>query len=202
MIISPKTGVIAGGDDVTATKKKFKELAGDRRGEPLVMKAPTDVTKFSWSPNEIQVGSIRDVSEERVCAILGIPAAVVGFGAGLQQTKVGATMREIVQLAWMSGIVPMQHVMGEILETQLLPDFAGKDSGLQVSFDSSQVEALQESEKEKALRLDIGVKGGWVKVAEARRPFRLPVSPTDEVYLRTGGVTAISDWGSTPGGKE
>ncbi len=200
LIISPKQGNPDSGD-VLAVKQKFRQLAGDRRGEPLVMKGPTEVTQFSWSPAQMELGSLRDVSEERVCAVLGIPAAVVGFGAGLQQTKVGATMRELVQLAWMSGIVPMQHVMAEILETQLLEDFAA-ETGLRVGFDSSQVEALQESEKEKATRLNTGVRGSWIKVAEARRAFGLPVSPSDEVYLRSGNVTAVPDWGPSAGGKE
>lgn len=188
LVISPKAGT-ASPDDVDAVKKKSKQLTGDRRGEPLVMRGPTEVTKFSWSPQEMELGSLRDVSEERVCAVIGIPAAVVGFGAGLQQTKVGATMRELVQLAWLSCISPMQHVMGEILETQLLPDFA-KEDGLQLGFDTSQVEALQESEKEKAERWNIMVQGRWAKRAEARRSFRLPVSEEDEVYLGSQEVTS------------
>ena len=200
LIISPKQGT-ADPDDVNAVKQKARQLAGDRRGEPLVMKGPTEVTQFTWSPAQMELGSLRDVSEERVCAVLGIPAAVVGFGSGLQQTKVGATMVELVRLAWMSGIGPMQNVMANDLETQLLPDFAAED-GLELAFDSSQVEALQESQREKATRFNIGVRGGWTKVAEARRAFKLPVSPSDEVYLRAGNVAPVSDWGKPAGGKE
>jgi hypothetical protein len=70
------------------------------------------------------VSPLRDVSEERVCAALGIPAAVVGFGTGLQQTKVGATMKEMRQLAWTGGLIPMQKIVGDEIDRSLLRSIA------------------------------------------------------------------------------
>lgn len=198
IVISPKQGV-AQPDDVNAVKAKVRSLAGDARGEPLVMRGPTDVHQFAWSPAQMELSSLRDVSEERVCAVIGLPAAVVGFGAGLQQTKVGATMRELVQLAWISAIIPMQHAMAEDLENQLLPDFALED-GLSVYFDDTRVSALSENEREKAARINIGIQGGWIKVSEGRREFKYPVDPADEVYLRSGNRIGIPNWGPPPGG--
>jgi hypothetical protein len=58
-----------------------------------------------------------------VSAALAIPAAVIGFGTGLQQTKVGATMREMVKLAWQGGIEPNQAIMADELDRSLLPEF-------------------------------------------------------------------------------
>lgn len=200
VVISPKQGT-ANDQDAQSTKEWFlQETTGDRRGAPLVMRGPTEVHQFAWSPAQMELGSIRDVSEERVTAILGIPAAVVGFGAGLQQTKVGATMRELVQLAWISCIVPMQHIMAGDLQHQLLPDFQEQAEleNVHVFFDSAMVEALQESEKEKASRINILVRGGLMKVSEGRRAFRLPVDPSDEVYLRSGNVIGIPSWAPPP----
>ena len=37
----------------------------------------------------------------------------------------------------------------------------------------------------------MGVRGGWVKVSEARSAMNLPVSPEDEVYLRPTSVQAV-----------
>lgn len=191
VVISPKEGT-ATPEDAQSTKEWFlQETTGDRRGGPLVMRTASNVQQFSWSPAQMELGSLRDVSEERVCAILGIPAAVVGFGAGLQQTKVGATMRELVQLAWISGITPMQHVMSDDLQNQLIPDFESNPDRVEVFFDEAMVEALQESEKEKADRWNIMINGGWAKVAEGRRAFRLPVTGEDEVYLRKPNVITV-----------
>ncbi|MFK4985474.1 phage portal protein, partial [Klebsiella pneumoniae] len=90
---------------VEATKTWFKQaFGGDNRGGPLVMGAPTDVTPYGFNPQQMNMSEGRDVAEERVCACLGIPAAIVGFGAGLQQTKVGATMEELRKLAWNNGV--------------------------------------------------------------------------------------------------
>ncbi|MDA2936824.1 phage portal protein [Acidobacteria bacterium AH-259-A15] len=191
LIISPKQGT-ASGDDVLATKERFmQERTGDRRGEPLVMRGPTEVHQFAWSPAQMELGTIRDVSEERVCATIGIPAAVVGFGTGLQQTKVGATMRELVQLAWIGCILPTQHAFSEDLKVQLLPDFEPDPDNWDIFFDDAMVAVLQESEKERAERLSIGVDGGWMRVDEARGASRLEVSEADKIYLRDPSKVAV-----------
>jgi len=92
VVISPKEK--SGGarkEDVQATKEYLKKhFTGDKRGEPLALGSPTDVNVMQYNLQGFDVSPIRDVSEERVCAALGIPAAVVGFGTGLHQTKVGA----------------------------------------------------------------------------------------------------------------
>src|SRR3546814_12138577 len=63
----------------------------------------------------MDLSAARDVAEERVCALLGIPAAVVGFGAGLQTAKVGATMGELRTLAWTNGVLPSaRSLAGEL----------------------------------------------------------------------------------------
>lgn len=92
LVLSPKN------DGWKPSEEHKKELeaylnsahTGDRRGKAMVMRVPTDLHQFGFDPNKLMLASLRDISEERVCAILGIPAAVVGFGSGLQSTKVGA----------------------------------------------------------------------------------------------------------------
>ena len=169
VVISPKEGPVDA-DEAKAAEARFSQkFGGDRRGAAMAMRSPTEVHQFAWSPAQLELGSLRDVSEERVCAVIGLPAAVVGFGAGLQQTKVGATMRELIQLAWIACIIPMQNALGQDLDMQLLPSFAGATDRAEVSsfFDSTAVAALQENEKERADRLNVGVGG-----AGSRSPRR------------------------------
>ena len=191
IVVSPKQGV-ASPDDVQATEEKLKQqMTGDGRGNPLVMRGATEVKQFAWSPAQMELGSIRDVSEERVCPVIGIPAAVVGFGTGLQQTKVGATMRELVQLAWIGCVLPTQRSFASDLALHLLPNFEAAAEEFEVFFDDAMVTVLQESEKEKAARLDVGVQGGWVRVDEARSSSRLEVDEADKVYLRDPTKIAV-----------
>lgn len=152
VVISPKGGAMPAPEDVEATKTWFRQaFGGDNRGGPLVMGAPTDVQPYGFNPQQLNMSEGRDVAEERVCACLGIPAAVVGFGAGLQQTKVGATMEELRKLAWNNGVLPFARMLADELQRSLLGEFGPAD-GMKVGIDTSEVIALQEDEDKKSDR--------------------------------------------------
>lgn len=184
MVISPKAGGVVSSDDVAATKAWIKQaFGGDRRGEPLVMGAPTDVYPYGFNPQQMNMGEARDIAEERICALLGVPAAVVGFGAGLQSTKVGATMEELRKLAWQNGVLPVCRVLADELDRSLLPDF-GNATGLNAWWDTSEVQALQDDLVKLATRMNTAVGGGWAQVAEGREAMGWDVTDADRIYLR------------------
>jgi len=132
----------------------------------------------------MDLSALRNVSEERVCAALGVPAAVVGFGTGLEPTKVGAMMRELVGLAWSACLVPTQRIIAGQVAHALLPEFEGNPERYAVDFDRSRVSALREDEDLRAARWNSEVQAGYVMVSEARRAFGLPVEKEHEVFLR------------------
>jgi HK97 family phage portal protein len=156
VVISPKAGSMASTDDVEATKTWFQQtFSGDGRGGTLVMGAPTDVQPYGFNPQQMNLSEARDVAEERVCAALGIPSAVVGFGAGLQSTKVGATMEEMRKLAWHNGVLPLGRALADELQRSLLPDFEKPGRGklpLELFWDTDEVLALQEDENRQTER--------------------------------------------------
>ena len=171
-------------DDVQSTKSWFAEaFGGDRRGGPLVMGAPTDVQAFGFNPQQLNMSEGRDVAEERVCACLGIPAAVVGFGAGLQQTKVGATMKELRQLAWHNGVLPMGRSLADELKRSLLADF-GDTTGLDLYWDVENVLALQEDQEKQESRWNERVKSGGVTVFEYRQGLGMEADDSHRFYMR------------------
>lgn len=173
-------------DDI---KAKFREtFGGDNRGEPMVMSGPTKVALFGFSPHDLDLSMLRNLPEERVTAALGLPAAVVGLGAGLQQTKVGATMRELRDQAWQSNLIPTQRVMGEEVQTQLLPDFEEDLVSNEFGFDLSRVKVLQDDARQSAEVWARLVSAGIAKRKEARSVFELPIGPDDDVYLPQPGV--------------
>ncbi len=195
VVISPDAEMTIDTEAALEIKEKFKEMfSGDNRGEAMVMTGKTKIETFGFNPQQLKLGDIRDISEERVCAALGLPAAVVGFGSGLQQTKVGATMEALISLAWSGNLIPTQRILAKVLQNQLLTDY-GDTEDLKVKFDNSEVLALGENKNDRIARLDMGVRSGWVKVSEARAAEGLPVEAEDEVYLRPFGFDELGSEG-------
>ena len=192
ILISPKEGMSQTREDAKGVKARFTQhFTGDRRGEPFVATAPTDISTFGFNAQQIQLTGLRDVSEERVCAMLGLPAAVVGFGAGLQQVKVGATMRELVRLARVNVINPMAGTFGRALTSQLLTDFVSQVRRFRVRFDMSDVSVFQEDETEREERIIARVDGGIMQVADAQDELGLKVDETQHIYLRDSNKVAV-----------
>lgn len=184
VVISPKAGGVVPSDDVEATKLWFTEqFGGDRRGGPLVMGAPTDVQPYGFNPQQMNMSEARDVAEERICASLGIPAAVVGFGAGLQSTKVGATMTELRKLAWHNGVLPIGRGFADEIDRSLLPDF-GEAESLQSWWDTTEVIALVDDEDKRVKRILDQSGAGIIQVYEAREELGWVVDDSHRIYLR------------------
>jgi HK97 family phage portal protein len=198
VVISPKGSAMPAPEDVEATKAWFQEaFGGDRRGGPLVMGAPTEVSAYGFNPQQMNMSEARDVAEERVCACIGIPAAVVGFGAGLQTAKVGATMEELFKTAWRNGVLPTARVFADELERSLLPDF-GETGGLEVAWDTDEVLALQEDEDKQAKRWNDRLATGGITVYEWREGLDLDADESHKIYLRQISVMEVPADGSAP----
>lgn len=186
LIFSPKTG----GTGIPPGKldefKKYvqENFTGDKRGNAMAFSNPIDAQLLQYNLQGFDVGPIRDISEERVCAALGIPAAVIGFGTGLQQTKVGATMREMIQLAWRGAIMPMQKIMAGELKRSLIGDFQDNKSLFRVRFDASKIHALWEDDTQKAQRITSLVDGSILTVGEGRKELGYTADDTHDFYLR------------------
>jgi HK97 family phage portal protein len=196
-VISPKTGErLPSADDVKAMKEYMSNFKGMNRGDWLVIGAPTEVAQFGFDPNRLMLGPLRDISEERVCAILGVPAAVVGFGAGLQSTKVGATMREMVRMARVNCIEPAQFTFARQLSRQLMPDFEPRPNHARVWFDNSAVPMFAEDEMEATKRVALMVEKGLLRVDRGQEMLGLEVDDSQAIYLRPSQSVAV-----TPGGE-
>jgi HK97 family phage portal protein len=188
LLVSPKGDTYPSEDDVNATKTYVTEaFSGERRGEPLVFSGPTEVQQFGFNPQQLALKDLRRIPEERVSAVLGVPAIVCGLGAGLDRSTF-ANFAEAREAAYESNIIPAQRLLAEQMQLQLLTDFEPALQDWRLGFDLSAVRVLQEDENAKAKRWDVMVKGGWARVAEARRALDLEVDDTDEIYLRPNTV--------------
>lgn len=171
-VMAPKDVASAQALDADAAKAMKEYIAnnfrGDGRGDWFVSGVPMQIEQFGFDPNQLMLGSLRDIAEERVCAMLGIPAAVVGFGAGLQSTKVGATMRELRQSAWHNCVIPLQNETGDQAGSQLLSDFVTQPRRYRLRFDRSGVSAFEEDKTEIARRAGVLAEKGIITVADAQ----------------------------------
>jgi HK97 family phage portal protein len=185
VVVAPKGDSTPTKEDVDATKTYFKEaFSGSKRGEPLVMSGATSVNQFGFSPQQLSLRDLRRVPEERVTAALGVPAIVAGLGAGLERSTF-ANFAEAREAAYQDCLIPAQRLISEDIKYQLLPNFQPEDfRAYRFGFDLSGVRVLQEDRGRLVERLNVGVQGGWVRVAEARRSEELEVDSSDEVYLR------------------
>jgi len=184
LIIAPDlaAGQSISDSDIDATKKYFDaQTTGDKRGRTMVMRGPTKVEQFGFDPKSMDLGAIRNIAEERVCAVTGVPAAVVGFGTGLQQTTVGATIETLREMAYEDAIIPIQRLIGAELETQLLPDFEPRPEQWAVGYDLSQVRVLQDDQDALYKRIDVAFNGGIINRAQAKQALGFEALPTDEI---------------------
>lgn len=191
VILSPESvGSTANREEAEETKERFMEkFGGDKRGEPMVMTAPTKVEVLSFSPEQMLLRDLRRIPEERATAVLGLPAMVVGLGAGLDRTTF-TNYKEARTAAWDQAVIPAHRLWAADLEIQLLPDF-DTNPRRDVDFDLSRVRALQPDMNEVFQRANTAVAGGWGMVSDARRAVGWPVRPEHDVYLRQITVTEI-----------
>jgi HK97 family phage portal protein len=182
MVISPAEGG-AWVEDIALEKKRvMEEFSGLRKGNPLVMRGPTKIEHYGFDASKLDLSVLREIPEERVTALLGIPAAVVGFGTGLQQTKVGATMQELRAMAYEDCIIPMQNLWADEWDLQLLPDFEEAPENFRMIFDLSNVRVLRDDEGKKSERLTRQLTAGGITLAEWREQLGYEARPEHEVY--------------------
>jgi HK97 family phage portal protein len=145
VVISPEVASSTTQPQLDAVKDEFvRRFGGDQRGQPLVLSGPTKVQAIAFNPQEMNLRDLRIVPEERITAVLGIPAIVVGLGAGLQRSTF-ANYAEAREAAYESFVIPMQRLIEAQLQAQLVPDF-GDPATLRVRFDLSEVRVLQQDE--------------------------------------------------------
>jgi HK97 family phage portal protein len=186
-------------EDPEAVKQAYMaKFTGNRRGEPLVMKGPTEVTTFGFDPKSMDLISLSNNAEERIAASLRVPAAVAGFGAGLEEAHTNATYRELREQAWEQKLIPDGRILaGDIYEQLATEYFSGAALGRTVfGFDLSQVRALQDDELKKAQKWEILVRSTIAEVGEGRSAFDLDVR--DEHKVRLIPISVIAEGEGAP----
>jgi len=184
-ILSPAFEGMSLGDNPAAAKKKIQEdFRGTKMGDVMVMTGPTKVEYMGVDASKMDLAKLRSIPEERVSAVLGIPAAVVGLGAGLQNTKVGATMSEMRAMAYEDCVIPMQQLWSDEWDLQLMGEFEPNPDNFRCAFDNSKVRVLQEDLNKTTDRALKELQGGAISLREYREQKGYDSDDTPDVmYL-------------------
>jgi HK97 family phage portal protein len=195
VVISLKENVNAFQFDPNDVREKYlRQTQGDQRGKAWVSGAAVNVEKVGFSPNDLMLAQLRRLPEERLSAVIGIPAIVLGYGAGLDKATY-SNARQLVEYATESYLVPLYRYIQEELTTQLLPDFEEDMTRFQFRFDLSGVRALSEDQDALYNRLTTAYRGGWLKRSEAREMAGYEWDAEDEIYAQvsTEGEQMVED---------
>jgi HK97 family phage portal protein len=187
VLISPDSdGVELDQESAETIKASFEErFGGDNRGRPLVMNGKTKLDILSFSPEQMSMPLIHQHAEERIAAILGTPAVIVGLGAGLSRSTYN-NMGEAAEHLWEHNIIPSHRVFASDLKVQLLRDFDDNPQ-LRVGFNTSGVRALQPDQTAVVDRTVKLLQAGALTVAEARRDVGMDAGPEHEFYMIPAG---------------
>lgn len=180
-------------DQADQIRDKWIERFGrDRRGEPLVLSGALTPTVVSFNPQELDLRMLRRVPEERVSAVLGVPAVLAGLGAGIESSSGKSETVALIESFTETTVIPDWRRTARQLTWGLLPEFE-TSSRRWVDFDKSDVRALQDDETEIWTRADTGIRGGWLMVAEGKKMVGLDPADdgSDDVYLRSLGTTPV-----------
>jgi len=165
-------------DQATADELKARIAAaygGENVGATAVLSPGSTLSALGFSPEQMDMKTLHRVPEERISAVLGVPAIVAGLGAGLDRSTF-SNFEEAREAFTELTLVPLWRALAATLTTSLVPDFTS-ERAVFVDFDTSNVRALQEDQDKLATRLVTLVAGGILTVDEARAELDRPPLP-------------------------
>ena len=139
---------------------------GDNVGGAAVLSPGASLTALGFSPEQMDLKVLHRVPEERISAVLGVPAIVAGLGAGLDRSTY-SNFSEAREAFTETKLLPLWRGLAATLTLQLVPDFTS-DRAVVVDFDTDDVRALADDLNAEAARLKILVETGILSADEAR----------------------------------
>jgi phage portal protein BeeE len=158
-VLSPKEAVgevVQGTPDdaemIRLARSIERGVSGENSGRITKTSLPVDVVDLGLGPNDMALREIMDRPEAYLLAALGLNALVLGL-PGSVNVSTYANKGEARREAWENGVIPLQDLIADELEHQLLPDFADSPPLADcVWWDRKDVEALKENADSKVQR--------------------------------------------------
>jgi HK97 family phage portal protein len=179
LVVMPSgTGNLSDGDRAKIGHTLRQEFGTNNRGNIAVMSKESKIEQFGFSPEQLDMTMLHRIPEERISAVMGVPAILAGLGAGLDRSTFSNT-REMGEMFTERKLVPQWRADAAKINVALKPDFTD-DRDIYVAFDLKNVRALQEDENAKYERLQRAV---------AEKPFMLRNEARAEI-----GLDPLDEW--------
>ena len=197
VVISPKNDLAMTSDEAENIAEVFgRRFGGENRGRPLVISGgEVDIQTLSFSPKDLEIGKLRYINEERISAVLGVPAILAGLGAGLERATY-SNVKELREFFTEQKLIPMwNHFANEFTKQLLLEDFETNPAYC-FKYDLSNVRALSQDEDATMARIVQGYNAGFITVNEARQANQLPALDNGDYFVRNMTVAEVPTDGS------
>jgi len=197
VVISPKNDLAMTSDEAENIAEVFgRRFGGENRGRPLVISGgEVDIQTLSFSPKDLEIGKLRYINEERISAVLGVPAILAGLGAGLERATY-SNAKELREFFTEQKLIPMwNHFANEFTKQLLLEDFETNPAYC-FKYDLSNVRALSQDEDATMARIVQGYNAGFITVNEARQANQLPALDNGDYFVRNMTVAEVPVDGS------
>jgi HK97 family phage portal protein len=192
VVISPKNDLSMTSDEAENIAEVFgRRFGGENRGRPLVISGgEVDIKTLSFSPKDLEIGKLRYINEERISAVLGVPAILAGLGAGLERATY-SNAKELREFFTEQKLIPMwNHFANEFTKQLLLQDFED-NTDYCFKYDLSNVRALSQDEDATMQRVVTGFNAGFVTVNEARQANQLPALDNGDYFVRNMTIAEV-----------
>ena len=192
VVISPKNDLSMTSDEAENIAEVFgRRFGGENRGRPLVISGgEVDIKTLSFSPKDLEIGKLRYINEERISAVLGVPAILAGLGSGLDRATY-SNAKELREFFTEQKLIPMwNHFANEFTKQLLLQDFED-NTDYCFRYDISDVRALSQDEDATMQRITQGFNAGFVTVNEARQATQLPALDDGDYFIRNALLAEV-----------
>ena len=156
------------------------------RLRPVVLGAGMKASQLGFSPKDMEYISALRWTVEDVARAFNVPKPLLHDLERATYSNIETARR----MFWETCVVPELRFFEEKLTENLLPMFG--DRSLLAEFDTSSIEALRESESERARRIQIYVSEGIMTPEEARAELGLGPHPGESRSARTGDSSSDS----------
>jgi phage portal protein BeeE len=169
--------------EARAIQEQFAQAtSGNNAGRPLVGNGAFDVTKLTFSPQELDLKELRKEPQSRVAGVAGVPAILVQYLVGLEHGHYGAAYEQARQQGYESVIIPIQNHISEDLTWQVLPEL-DNTKGARLGFDISKVRVLQEDRDALYKRESDALRAGGITINQFLTSIGKDTVPDGDIYL-------------------
>ncbi len=174
---------------IERAEKKWHDKFGPGNGRGRVAFIPGghQVATLGFSLHDLEFKELRGVTREGICAVFGVDPILVGFSTAARGgTMSGGEHKEARTKLWTQTIVPLMRRWEAAFNAFLAPEFGN----IIIGFDTSEIEALQESVKERIERAGKLAETGVVGSREIREHLELdPEMDKKDLIVIRGAVS-------------